>query len=271
MDVSRFKMVFLLGLTLLSGLTLLLTGSSVEVLFRAVTEGFQGFINDEDRGRRMLVLLGSLVFVVLYVIYMRVLLKHKNNACLDLLEQLKTKDPFWDPKFIHAEVEMTYYQVEQAWIDRTFSGCRERITDRLYEEYRWYMEEKQDPAEKTGIKGARILNIQVVAVDDRKDDRLDSLWVCIQVSAESLSALLDFQESRRRTSGGAHGQNERAELMEYLKKERVSFEHINGSDEIEEYAELWKFVRGPKGWLLDEIDEMVSFPDLIFKKASTEV
>ena len=174
-----------------------------------------------------------LAVIVLPVWVVWVLIKKAKIKATDILHthqlhQAAKLDSFWDEDAIKARVEKVFFTVQRAWMARDQQIAKDFVTERLYDKHRLQTDIMLEQHEKNMLQNLNLLEVQVVKVDDSVDNAKDKLWTRIRAS------MIDFMinEKDGRTTGS--------------------------TSQAKEFVEIWKFVRGPGGWLLDEIDQNVS-------------
>jgi len=172
-------------------------------------------------------------FVLIYSGITTLMLVKKNKQCKTLIDQIAAHDASWDMANIKSRVELAFFKVQEAWMKRDQEIARDFISERLYMKHKaqtdmMISQNMQNILERINLEEAKI-----VEVADYKDDSRDRFWAHIQ------GRMVDYTIDT--TSG---------ELVSGKKASSEGF------------AELWKFVRGPKGWVLDEIDQKVTMSDM---------
>lgn len=171
--------------------------------------------------------------VLIYTAILHYKLNKKNKEAKALLRKLSTSERLWDERVIKKRIEEVFFRVQQAWMERNQDLVKDCVSERLYQKHKIQTGQMLQNKRKNILEQINLIEAKVVEVLDFKDDTKDSLW--IHISGSMIDYTID-ERSHRIISG---------------KK-----------DKIETFEELWKFVRGPTDWLLDEIDQKVSFSDL---------
>ena len=181
---------------------------------------------------------GGIFAVVIAVIVLPVwiawmLIKKAKTKTTDILHthqlhQAAKLDPIWDEDAVKVRVEKVFFTVQRAWMARDQQIARDFVTERLYDKHKLQTDIMLETHEKNMLQNLNLLEVQVVRVDDSANNARDKLWTRI-----------------------------RASMIDFMINEKDG--HVTGStSQVKEFIEVWKFVRGPGGWLLDEIDQNVS-------------
>jgi predicted lipid-binding transport protein (Tim44 family) len=192
-------------------------------------------------GRGGLVGFILLPFLIIHSTIVTCMVVRRNKQCALLLERLAKKDSLWDMESIQARIEQVYFKVQNAWMERDQELCRDSVSDRLYQKHKLQTDEMLTQHRQNMLDRINLKEAKVVEVVDYRDDARDRVWVYV-----------------------------RGSMIDYIVDDR-SGKVISGNDrEPESFAELWKFVRGKTGWVLDEIDQDVTIRDLDRFKAQSE-
>lgn len=178
----------------------------------------------------------TVILLPLLLIYSAIItwqMRRKHSEAQRLLLEIRKQDRSWDPQLIRSRVEMAYFKVQEAWMERNQELAREYVSDRLYEKHKAQTDLMLRQHRQNRLENIQLESVKIVQVADYTDDSQDSLWVCIE------GAMIDYivDDRDQRVLSGDANQSTR-------------------------FKELWKFVRGPREWVLDEIDPSVSLSDL---------
>ena len=187
--------------------------------------------SDTVAGGGLLAVVIGLVVLPVWIAW--VLIKKAKTKATDILHthqlhQAAKLDPIWDEDAIKARVEKVFFTVQRAWMARDQQIAKAFVTERLYDKHKLQTDIMLEQHEKNMLQNLNLLEVQVVRVDDSANKAKDKLWTRI-----------------------------RASMIDFMINEKDG--RIKGStSQVQEFIEVWKFVRGPDGWLLDEIDQNVS-------------
>lgn len=197
--------------------------------------GFGGFSSSRGGGGGRFSIWGILLapFFMMYSGITTTMLVKKNKQCKGLIEQLAAHDASWDMSNIKSRVEVAFFKVQQAWMERDQEVARDYISERLYLKHKTQTDMMISQNRQNILEGINLEEAKIVEVADYKDDSRDRFWAHIK------GRMVDYTIDT--TSG----------------------ELISGKkDTPEGFVELWKFIRGPEGWVLDEIDQTVTMSDM---------
>lgn len=192
------------------------------------------------RGRGGIGNLFVLPVVIAYAVALAALLKRRAAEAAGV-QKRAAADPAWTPENVQARVEHVYYRVQGAWMARDQTLAEDCMSERLYLKHKSMTDQMLAGGTKNILEQVRLAGATLVEAVDYHDDAKDHMWVHIEGS------LIDYTISE---AGG--------QVLKGSKTKRESF------------AELWKFVRAPHGWVLDEIDQKVQLGDLLRMRSSSE-
>jgi predicted lipid-binding transport protein (Tim44 family) len=212
--------------------TLLLCLPAGEALARAGGGGGGGPL-----GKLWLVLLPILI---LYSAVLGVLVFHKNREARAALKKA-SRDPFWNPDAIQDRIEHVYFRVQEAWTKADQGLARDCLSERIFEKHRMQTDQMRAEGTRNVLEAIRLSQVKIVEIADFRDNAKDHLWAVISGS-----------------------------MVDYTVRESTG-EIIQGrKNKAEAFQELWKFVRRPHGWVLDEIDSSVEIGDLMRMTSSVQ-
>lgn len=175
--------------------------------------------------------------------YEEILMKYNEETrkSREILEKLEAKDSSWDLYNIKADIEMAYFKVQEAWMERDQSIAREYMSDRLYNKHKTQTDLMIKQHRKNILLNINLIDSTIVQVVDYKDDSKDMMWVLIKGS-----------------------------MIDYIIDDRTGEVLSGDPDTAEIFYELWRFVRGRRRWVLDEIDQTVTPEDFEKMKSFSE-
>jgi predicted lipid-binding transport protein (Tim44 family) len=134
---------------------------------------------------------------------------------------------------MQERVEEVFYRVQEAWAECNQDLARDCMTNSLYERHKSQTDAMLRRGERNVLENVRLLDAQIVSVDDRDDDRKDKFWVYISGSMRDFTII------------------------------EASGEVIDGDVDAEiSFNELWKFVRERNQWMLHAIEQDTSLAKL---------
>ena len=173
-----------------------------------------------------------LPFSLIYSAFSTVKYKKKNQEARELLARLSEKDSSWDLSRIKGDIEMAYFKVQEAWMERDQTIARDYMSERLFNKHKTQTDLMIKQHRKNILLNINLIESTIVQVVDYKNDSRDMMWVYINGS-----------------------------MIDYIINDQTK-EILSGDPNAAEvFTELWRFVRGPKGWVLDEIDQTVTQED----------
>jgi predicted lipid-binding transport protein (Tim44 family) len=179
---------------------------------------------------------GSLIALPILIVYSLAvswLVASKNRQCKDLTARLEAFDPMWNMDAISARVEETYFKVQEAWAARDQDIAKDYMSPRLYAKHKAQTDQMIREGRRNVLENVNLKQAKVIGVRDLRDDAKDRFWVHLKGS------MVDYTVND--TTGGV----------------------VAGSmGKAENFTEIWSFVRGEKGWVLDEIDQEAGLTDI---------
>ena len=185
----------------------------------------------------------NLILLPIVLIYSAILthkVRKKNRECLALLEKLERSDPAWDIARLKHRVALVYFKVQEAWQARDQNIAKSYMSPALFDQHKVQTDQMIARHEKNLLEKINLIETDLVDVEDFTDNERDQFWVYLKGS------MIDY-------------------TVNDLTNERIS-----GKQEVEEFTELWKFIRSGNNWVLDEIDQKVSFSHLRRFRAATD-
>jgi hypothetical protein len=174
-----------------------------------------------------------LPFFIIYSIILTYFLKKKNKEANALIGKIEKYDKFWDMDTIKKRVEQTYFKVQQAWMGRDQDIAKDYMSEALYQKHKMQTDAMIANHEKNVLERINLKDARIVEILDYKDDARDRMWVYI-----------------------------RGSMIDYTINDQTGKVKSGNDNEPEGFAELWKFIRYPHAWVLDEIDQTVTISEL---------
>jgi len=132
-----------------------------------------------------------------------------------------------------GRIEETYFKVQDAWTNRDQTIAKEYMSERLFTKHKMQTDQMLVDHKRNVLDRINLIEAKIVELADYKDETKDKLWVYIKQS------MIDYMVNDE-NGGIASGDANKPEVS----------------------AELWKFVRENKEWVLDEIDQKVTISEL---------
>jgi preprotein translocase subunit SecG len=169
------------------------------------------------------------------------LIMKKNKKATELAKKLSLLDKAWELETIYQAVKHTFLMVQHAWMEKKYYRVKYLMASELYEAHQNQIQALAEQGHKNIVDKIQIGDLQIVSIDDHKDDAQDNFWIYI-----------DY------------------DLIDYTIDEK-SGEIISGSNtSIECYQELWHFIRNDDKWIVDNIQHNLSIRSLAKMKISSE-
>lgn len=197
--------------------------------FSRSSEGFSGIIDPSSPSYDSNLLLIILLFVVLVLMVVGYILWKvwdKKKKAKELVRQIEKQDTGWKLEEIEYNVEKTFFKVNEAWVEQNPAIARNYMTDSLYNFRKSQIDGLKLRNHKNIILTLHIKELDVVGVGDYIDDNNDYFWVHIKGSK-----------------------------YDYFIDQRTGSVVAGSRSDLKSFSETWKFVRSPKGWIVDRIDQ----------------
>jgi len=182
-------------------------------------------------------------FFLIYSAIITYLVHKKNKQCKSLLAKLAKIDSYWDLDKIKSQIEKAFFKIQEAWMRRNQEIAKDYMSERLYTKHKLQTDQMLSEKRKNVLERINLKESKIVEVADFEDDSKDRIWVYIK-----------------------------GKMVDYIIDETTGKVVSGEKEKAENFSELWKFIRVPKGWVLDEIDQKVQISDLKgFKSFSEEL
>lgn len=165
-------------------------------------------------------------FFIAYGAFMTHLVFKKNQEAQRLADRLRQSDSAWNMDKISARVQDTYFKIQEAWMARDQSICRDFVSDKLYSKHKMQTDEMIKQHRTNILQDINLLDTKVVQISDFKDNTRDSLWVWIKGS-----------------------------MIDYIQGDKAGQLISGDKNTPHSFTEFWKFVRQGDNWVLDEIHQ----------------
>lgn len=228
MKINR-KAVFLLIMLITAG---------AEVFARAGGGGA-----DAVRGGIFTVILAFILapFFFIYGLVMTVLWRRKRRRAERLADKLATEDNMWNLRDMKARVELAFFKVQHAWMERNQDLARDFMSDRIYEKHKMQTDAMISAGTKNILENINLLSVMITSIEDYTDNRRDTFLALIKGS-----------------------------MKDYHINEKTKAVQKGDPSKTADFEELWRFIRINDSWLLDEIDQTVNNDDLKYARAYTQ-
>jgi hypothetical protein len=144
------------------------------------------------------------------------------------LERLSTVRDAWEPFAVEQRVRRAFCEVQEAWEHRDPDRARDYMSARLYGEHAALIEEMREHHRVNVMKDLQYGKGAVVGLRATIDPAGDRMWVWFE-----------------------------AKLIDYITDEAHDL-LIEGSAEPRQLREVWEFVPGPSGWVVDRIHQRLA-------------
>lgn len=172
-------------------------------------------------------------FFLIYSFIVTLIAEQKRNKVLKLSRQLEKEDRIWNYRYMISQVESIFFKVQGAWMKRDQNISKEFMSERIYNKHKAQTDLMIKEGRTNILSKMNIKEIMIFSIEDYKNDDLDTFSAFIQGS------MIDYDIDDK------------------------THAILTGSDtEIENFKEIWTFIRDGNKWLLDEIDQNVTLGDI---------
>lgn len=180
--------------------------------------------------------------VLIYSALLTHLVRKKSQESKALLSQLYALDSAWDLNKIKARIEVAFFKIQEAWMQRDQDLASEYMSERLYQKHKVQTDQMIAENRKNILEGIDLIEAEIVQIADFKDDSRDSIWVYIKGS------MIDY-------------------IVNSETREVISGDEVRDST----FKELWKLVKNAdNNWVVDEIDQEVQLSDVRSMRSYSE-
>jgi len=182
---------------------------------------------------------GGIAYIVLlpYLIVHSIIVTHlvikKHKQCQDLMDKLKKINGIWDGDAIQGRIEEAYFKVQDAWTNRDQTIAQSYMSKRLFAKHKIQTDQMIADHKRNVLDRINLTEAKIIEVADYKDESKDKIWVYIKQS-----------------------------MIDYMIDDETKNVVSGDSSKPEVSAELWKFVRENKEWVLDEIDQNATIKEM---------
>jgi hypothetical protein len=169
--------------------------------------------------------LGLGIIAFIYAAIHAAVVTSKGHRSDELLEKVAARDRSWSPATLMPRVRQVFDTVQRAWMQRDQELARDCMSEALYLKHKKLTDEMIRDHERNILRQIKLDELRVVGIDDYEDDAQDSF--CVYVSGS---------------------------MIDYTIDDRTEYPIKGSVDDPESFYELWTFVRGPQGWVVDEIE-----------------
>jgi predicted lipid-binding transport protein (Tim44 family) len=192
-------------------------------------------------------LLGIIIFftvlamVVAWIVARKLALKRKKEKVEKFIHEFQKNDPFWDEKIMLEISHEIFYNVQNAWVKRSYYYLGDYITDelKLNWENAWEKMAKKNYGYQAGK--IEIKSVTIIGAEDSSNNEKDTFSV---------------------------------EISAYLKRymyERSTMSVLPGyTSQLELVTDVYMFVRRENKWKLNHIDYDASLLEVITKEVKIE-
>lgn len=180
-------------------------------------------------------------FFFIYSLIMTVLWKRKRWRAERLANRLSENDKMWHLRDMKARVELAFFKVQQAWMERDQNLARDFMSDRIYEKHKMQTDAMISAGTKNILENINLLSTLITSVEDYADNNRDTFVALIK-----------------------------GRMTDYHINEKTKTVIKGYPSKTENFEELWRFIRVNDQWVLDEIDQSVNTDDLKYARAYTQ-
>lgn len=173
-----------------------------------------------------------------YFIY-NFLLSSKSRAAKAVIDQSEKEDSIWKHEQLIKKVEDSFLEIQKAWTARDMKNVEHRVSPLLYDRYQLIFERMKHNKIQFVTDQFSITKIEIIKARDLKDDTKDSF------SASISRSIVDYK-----TNGNTNT------ILEWNSNKRRKFKDI------------YHFTRKGQHWILDRIENEITFWDIIFVGSS---
>lgn len=173
-----------------------------------------------------------LPYLIIYSIILTFLVFKRSRQCKALLKKLAKSQMSWDMEFLQQRIEEVFFKVQEAWQSRDQVIAQDYMSERLFNKHKAQTDQMLKEHKKNILEKIELKESRIVEVADYKNDSRDRIWVYI-----------------------------RGSMIDYIIDDESGKVRSGDPKNPECFTELWKFVRGSKGWVLDQIDQEVTIKD----------
>jgi len=187
----------------------------------------------------------NLVFWPVILIYSAILthlVRKKSEESKALLARLNAVDSTWDLNKIKKRIEIAFFKIQDAWMQRDQNLAKEYMSERLYHKHKLQTDQMIAANRQNILEGIDLIEAEIVQIADFKDDSQDSIWVYIKGS------MIDY-------------------IVNSQTREVISGDEVRTS----RFKELWKLIRNADNdWVVDEIDQEADISDVRSMRSFSE-
>jgi hypothetical protein len=169
--------------------------------------------------------LGVGIIALIYAAIHAAVVTSKGHRSDELLEKVAARDRSWSLATLMPRVRHVFDTVQRAWMQRDQELARDCMSEALYLKHKKLTDEMIRCHERNILRQIKLDELRVVGIDDYEDNARDSF--CVYVSGSMIDHTID---------------------------DRTEYPIKGSVDDPESFCELWTFVRGPQGWVVDEIE-----------------
>ena len=168
-----------------------------------------------------------------YIGYVKVILERKRNKAKKFLSEIEKEDPLWNFRSMMERVEEAFFKIQIAWMERNQELAKEYMSERIYNKHKTQTDLLIQGKRKNILEKINLKEVMIFNAEDYRDNSKDSF------SAHIHGSMIDYEIDE---STG--------EIVSGIKTE------------VEDFKEIWHFIREGNKWVLDEIDQVVSLGDI---------
>ncbi len=165
----------------------------------------------------------------------------RTEEVLRLTQLLMLKDKSWTYNEIQVRISDVFFEVQKAWMARDLLSVEHFISERFYRSNLHHIQWLNDRGWINVLEAMKVKEVKLIGIEDYLDDSKDKFSAFIKF------AMTDFyiDENTRRYTGG--------------------------NTAVTTFEEIWHFVKKENYWVVDFIDNEVTFSDFVNSKVKSEV
>lgn len=180
-----------------------------------------------------LVLLAFSFFGLVSANLLKGLIMEKRDTAHKQLQSSEAEDPVWNKRLLHARIEEVFFKVQFAWTDRNQEAARKHMSSRIYQKHKLQTDAMLQANRRNVLEDINLKEIIIIGAEDYLDNSIDAFAAFLKGT-----------------------------IIDYHVDELTGF-RIQGNEVPEDFAEIWRFIRDDNTWVLDEIDQEVTYDDVL--------
>ncbi len=156
------------------------------------------------------------------------IIERKNEEAILLMDKIDDTDRIWNRDEIRARIEDVYFKVQEAWTKRDQDIAKDYMSQRLYDKHKRQTDELIEKKLINQLDRINLRSMQIIGIYDDEIDENDKLQVVINGS------MIDY-------------------MYDEINDKIIAGDHTS----LDEFTEIWSFIRKNDTWILNQIDQTV--------------